>query len=137
MGMNPRYMLDTNICIYIAKNKPISVLEKFKTLQVNQIFMSLITYGELYIGAEKSQYKQKTLQKLENLIQIIPVIPMSCAVGSIYGKIRADLEVKGEIIGNNDLWIAAHAIERELTLVSNNLKEFSRISELSLENWVQ
>lgn len=135
--MNPRYMLDTNICIYIAKNKPISVLEKFKTLQVNQIFMSLITYGELYIGAEKSQYKQKTLQKLENLIQIIPVIPMSCAVGSIYGKIRADLEVKGEIIGNNDLWIAAHAIERELTLVSNNLKEFSRISELSLENWVQ
>ena len=135
--MNPQYMLDTNICIYIAKNKPISVLEKFKTLQVNQIFMSLITYGELYIGAEKSQYKQKTLQKLENLIQIIPVIPMSCAVGSIYGKIRADLEVKGEIIGNNDLWIAAHAIERELTLVSNNLKEFSRISELSLENWVQ
>lgn len=135
--MNPQYMLDTNICIYIAKNKPVSVLEKFKTLQVNQIFMSVITYGELYIGAEKSQYKEKTLQKLEKLIQIIPVIPMACEVGSVYGKIRADLEAKGEIICNNDLWIAAHAIEKQLILVSNNLKEFNRISDLSLENWVE
>lgn len=134
--MNQQYMLDTNICIYIAKNKPISVLEYFKTLKVDQVVMSVITYGELSIGAEKSQHRQATIQKLLNLIQIIPVIPMSGSVGSIYGKIRADLEQKGKIIGNNDLWIAAHAIEQNLTLVSNNIKEFNRISELSLENWV-
>lgn len=134
--MNPKYMLDTNICIYIAKNKPVSVLEHFKTLKVSQLVMSVITFGELSIGAEKSQHRQATLEKLINLIQIIPVIPMSSDVGGIYGKIRADLELKGQIIGNNDLWIAAHAIEQNLILVSNNLKEFNRISELSLENWV-
>ena len=79
--MNPQFMLDTNICIYIIKKKPLSVLEKFKTLEVNQVVMSVVTYGELYLGAEKSQYRQSTLQKLKNLTQIIPVIPMSCEVG--------------------------------------------------------
>lgn len=134
--MNPKYMLDTNICIYIAKNKPMRVLERFKTLEVNQLVMSVITYGELSIGAEKSQQRKATLQKLINLTQIIPIMPMSADVAGVYGKIRADLEIKGQIIGNNDLWIAAHAIEQDLILVSNNLKEFNRISELSLENWV-
>ena len=61
---------------------------------------------------------------------------MSCEVGDVYGAIRADLEIKGQIIGNNDLWIAAHAIERKMTLVSNNLKEFNRINKISIENWV-
>ena len=98
--------------------------------------MSVVTYGEFYLGAEKSQYRQSTLQKLKNLTQIIPVIPMSCEVGDVYGAIRADLELKGQIIGNNDLWIAAHAIERKMTLVSNNLKEFNRINRISIENWV-
>ena len=134
--MNKKYMLDTNICIYIAKNKPASVLAQFKTLSINQIVMSVITYGELSLGAEKSQYKQTTTQKLNNLIQIIPVISMSESVGNIYGIIRADLEKKGQIIGNNDLWIAAHAMEQNITLVSNNIKEFNRIPDLSLENWV-
>jgi len=136
MGMNKKYMLDTNICIYIAKNKPASVLAQFKTLSINQIVMSVITYGELSLGAEKSQYKQTTTQKLNNLIQIIPVISMSESVGNIYGIIRADLEKKGQIIANNDLWIAAHAMEQNITLVSNNIKEFNRIPDLSLENWV-
>ena len=134
--MNPQFMLDTNICIYIIKKKPLSVLEKFKTLEVNQVVMSVVTYGELYLGAEKSQYRQSTLQKLKNLTQIIPVIPMSCEVSDVYGAIRADLELNGQIIGNNDLWIAAHAIERKMTLVSNNLKEFNHINRISIENWV-
>lgn len=134
--MNKKYMLDTNICIYIAKNKPVGVLRHFKTLSINQIVMSVITYGELSLGAEKSQHKQTTTQKLINLIQIIPVIPMSDSVGNIYGIIRADLEKKGQIIGNNDLWIAAHAMEQNITLVSNNIKEFERVPGLSLENWV-
>lgn len=136
MGLNSQYILDTNICIYIAKNKPVSVLDKFKTLQINQVVMSVITYGELYVGAQKSQYKQASLQKLKGLTRLIPVLPMSSDVGRLYGEIRADLELKGQIIGNNDLWIAAHAKERNLTLVSNNLKEFSRIDNLALENWV-
>lgn len=129
-------MLDTNICIYIAKNKPVSVLERFKRLRVNQVVMSVITYGELKVGAEKSQHKKESLQKLSQLINIIPVLDLSNKVGAIYGIIRANLEVKGQVIGNNDLWIAAHALEQNCTLVSNNIKEFDRIKELSLENWV-
>ncbi|MBF0266606.1 MAG: type II toxin-antitoxin system VapC family toxin [Gammaproteobacteria bacterium] len=134
--MKAEYMLDTNICIYIGKNKPQSVLERFRHLSVNQVVMSVITYGELKVGAEKSQQKKLTLDKLNILIEIIPVIPMSIEVGNIYGTIRANLESKGKIIGNNDLWIAAHALEQNLTLVSNNIKEFERIDQLLLENWV-
>jgi len=134
--MSTQYMLDTNICIYIAKNKPVKVLEHFKSLEVNQVVMSVITYGELKVGAEKSQQKKSTLEKLARLVEIIPVIPLSNRVGDVYGNVRARLEKSGNIIGNNDLWIASHALEQKLTLVSNNIKEFKRIEELELENWI-
>lgn len=131
-----RYLLDTNICIYIAKKKPPSVLQKFEKLSTGQIGMSIITYGELFYGAQKSEFSKKNIAQLEELSSFIPPIPLSIDVGKRYGEIRSSLEKSGMPIGNNDLWIAAHALSLKLILVTNNIKEFSRIPKLKLENWV-
>lgn len=134
--MKLRYLLDTNICIYIAKQKPLSVLDRFSQLSVGEVGMSTISYGELLYGAEKSHHPKKTLHLLEELASLIPPIPLSTDVGKYYGSIRSTLEKQGKIIGNNDLWIAAHALSAELILVTNNVKEFSRIPHLKIENWI-
>jgi len=134
--MKLQYLLDTNICIYIAKQKPQKVYDKFNQLLVGQVSMSTITYGELYFGAQKSQYHKKAFLVLEELSHLIPPLPLSTDVGKHYGEIRNKLEKLGQPIGNNDLWIAAHALATDLTLVTNNLKEFSGIKKLKLENWL-
>jgi len=133
--MTPTYLLDTNICIYIAKQQPPGVLRRFTGLITDEIGMSLITYGELRYGASKSQAWEKVLKKLESLQRHIPVLPLFPAVADHYGDIRATLERQGIPIGNNDLWIAAHARALGVTLVSNNLREFQRVENLALENW--
>ncbi len=134
--MGLRYLLDTNICIYIAKQSPVEVLTRFERLSVGDVGMSTITYGELLYGAQKSLHPKKTLAILEELAGLIPPLPISTEAGKFYGKIRSTLEKKGKMIGNNDLWIAAHAMSLNVTLVTNNLKEFSRISHLKTDNWV-
>jgi tRNA(fMet)-specific endonuclease VapC len=133
--MSLSYLLDTNICIYIAKNKPVSVLERCRNISVGEIAMSTITYGELLYGCEKSQRKKESLKILKQLSAYIPSLALSANVGEEYGRIRALLEKKGQIIGNNDLWIAAHALALNVTLVTNNEKEFKRIPSLQIENW--
>ncbi len=130
------YLLDTNICMYIAKKKPPKVLQQFEKMAVGQISMSIITYGELLYGIEKSDHPQKSKKILEELITLIPVLPLTSEVGEYYGHIRAILEKKGKLIGNNDLWIAAHALSLKMTLVTNNIKEFSRVPHLKVINWV-
>lgn len=130
------YMLDTNICIYIVKQKPISVLQKFSQLAVGDVSMSLVTYGELVFGAKKSQNAVKALQTLEELTAFIPVLPMHTKAARLYAQTRFTLQQKGLPIGNNDLWIAAHALAEDKILVSNNLREFSRVQGLKTENWV-
>ena len=131
-----RYLLDTNICIYIAKKSPAAVLNRFEHLSVGEVGMSTITYGELIFGAQKSHHPKKTLNILEKLASLIPPLPLSTDTGKFYGKIRDTLEKQGKIIGNNDLWIAAHTLSLNITLVTNNIKEFSRVPHLKLENWV-
>ena len=131
-----RYLLDTNICIYIAKRRPPEILQRFSELSYDEVGMSMISYGELFCGAQKSQHKETALEKLAMLKQHIPVLSLSTKVADYYGLIRAQLVQKSTPIGNNDLWIAAHALDLQLTLVSNNLKEFARIDELSVENWI-
>jgi len=133
--MTLKYLLDTNICIYIAKEKPATVLERFSNLEVGQVAMSTITYGELIYGIEKSKLKKETLEKLEALAHLIPPLPLATDTGEYYGKIRSSLQKKGKIIGNNDLWIAAHALSLNTILVTNNEKEFKRVDKLKLENW--
>lgn len=129
------YMLDTNILIYIRRQRPPGVMEKFRALQAGSVCMSAITYGELSYGISKRP-DPTSITALFQLTRLIPVVPLEPAVGLQYGGIRAELEAKGEIIGNNDLWIAAHARTLGLTLVTNNMREFARVPDLALENWV-
>lgn len=134
--MNPKYLLDTNICIYIRQNRPPEVLARFRRLKSGDAVISLITYGELLYGAEKSQNRGKALQQLADLILLLPVIPLPEDSAHVYGQARAALEIQGQVIGNNDLWIAAHAKASNLTLVTNNESEFKRIPGLKVQNWV-
>lgn len=130
------FLLDTNICIYIAKKKPLEVLAHFEKLSIGQVGMSTVTYGELLFGAHKSQHPKKTMMILEELIELIPPLPIPKEAGNYYGQIRCALEKAGKLIGNNDLWIAAHALALNTVLVTNNVKEFHRIPHLKIENWV-
>lgn len=134
--MRLKYLLDTNICIYIAKQKPIAVLKKFEEMEVGEIAMSAITFGELLYGAKKSNHPKQAHEKLIELATFIPVLPLTNEISEHYGLIRADLEKIGKPIGNNDLWIASHARALKVILVTNNLKEFNRVSGLRVENWI-
>ena len=98
--------------------------------------MSVITYGELMYGAQKSQFREQATKQLTELAALVPVMDLPLEAGQFYGAIRAALEAKGEVIGNNDLWIAAHAKAAGLTLVTNNEREFQRIPGLKIQNWV-
>ena len=135
--MSLRYLLDTNICIYIAKQRPPEVARRFARLAAGTVGMSLITYGELRYGAEKSVRGAEALATLEHLVELIPVLELSAVVGETYGTLRAHLERLGTPIGNNDLWIAAHALALGVTLVSNNTREFERVPKLKLQNWAE
>ena len=136
MAVSLTYLLDTNLCIYIARHRPPEVLARFNELAVGQVGMSVVTYGELYHGAMKSQQREIALQKLAQLTDFIPVLAMAESVGEHYGNIRSHLERAGTPIGNNDLWIAAHTLDLGITLVTNNTREFERVPHLRLENWV-
>lgn len=132
----PRYLLDTNICIYIKNHRPAEVLARFAKLPPGKVVMSAVTYGELCFGAEKSSKPKESRHILEQLIALIPVLPLDEIVSVHYGKIREHLQASGKPIGNNDLWIAAHALAGRLILVTNNVAEFERVPGLRIENWV-
>jgi tRNA(fMet)-specific endonuclease VapC len=133
--MEPRYLLDTNICIYIRQSRPEQVLRRFRKLRPGEAALSVITYGELLYGAAKSAHKTTALERLRELVQLLPALPLPETAAETYGTIRSELESKGEVIGNNDLWIAAHALATGLTLVTNNEKEFRRVRGLKIQNW--
>lgn len=130
-------MLDTNICIYIIKTKPIKVFQAFQALNVGDVCISSITFAELQYGVYKSQFPERNKIALINFLAPIDILPFSGKAASLYGEIRAELEHKGQIIGAYDLLIAAHALSENLLLVTNNTKEFNRIPNLRLENWAE
>ena len=133
--METRYLLDTNICIYIRRKKPQAVFRFFDTLCPGEAAVSVITYGELLYGAHKSSQSEAALKNVNDFIQLVPVLPLPENAGDTYGSIRAELSIKGEVISANDLWIAAHALASGLTLVTNNEKEFRRVRGLKIQNW--
>ena len=135
--MAARYLLDTNTCIYVHREQPPEVLARFRRLTSGEAVVSVITYGELLFGAEKSAMRTKVIEVLQEFISLVQVLPLSTEVAQTYGSIRANLEVKGISIGGNDLWIAAHAKTAGLTLVTNNEREFRRIPGLKVQNWVE
>ena len=135
LPLHLRYLLDTDICIYIAKRRPVGVLERLERLSPGEVGMSVVTYGELCHGAAKSQHRTKSLRVLRELTELIAVLPLETSASEHYGKIRGALEQKGRPIGNNDLWIAAHALSLGVILVTNNIREFTRVPGLTSESW--
>ena len=134
--MPTRYLLDTNNCIYIQRQKPGEVLARFQKLKPGDAATSVITWGELLFGAEKSRQRKKALQLLEKFKTLVPVLSIPENAGKTYGATRASLESKGTSICNNDLWIAAHAKAVTLTIVTNNERDFQGIPGLKVQNWV-
>ena len=130
-----RYMLDTNICIYIIKNKPKKVIIELKRHKPSEICVSAITYAELTHGVEKSMAVEKNRFALVLLFSNIEVLDFDIKAAIHYGKIRAYLEKQGTPIGPLDMMIAAHAMSLGYTVVTNNIKEFQRVPDLKLENW--
>jgi len=133
--METRYLLDANIVIYIRQKHPQTVLRRFDRLRPGEAGISVIAYGELLYGVMKSSQRETGLQRLRDVIQMLPALALPEEAADAYGSIRADLESRGEIIGNNDLWIAAHALASGLILVTNNEKEFRRVRGLKVQNW--
>jgi len=101
--MEPRYLLDTNICIYIRRKRPEEVLRRFRKLRPGEAVLSVITYGELLYGAAKSEQRVEALERLRELVHLLPALSLPETAAEVHGTIRAELESKGELIGNNDL----------------------------------
>ncbi len=130
------YMLDTNICIYVLKNHSDKLRQKFKAIK--DICISSITYGELCFGIENgdSHLKKERWEQLEMFTQRLLIDSWDAETGKHYGVIRAQLKKEGTLIGNNDLFIAAHARSIDAVLVTNNIREFNRVPDLTVENWI-
>ena len=135
-GIKPRYLLDTNIVIYLSKHRSPEMVRRLEKLLAGEAVISAITYGELCFGAARSVKPAATQKVVDQLAATFPVFAISTAAAREYGKLRAQLAAKGTPIGPNDLWIAAQAKSEGLTLVTNNEREFRRVSGLKVENWV-
>ena len=131
------YLLDTNICIYIIKQKPIEVFERFKQLEIGTLKISSITVAELYFGAYNSQNIKRNIETVKNFLLPFEIVEFDSKAGIEYAKIKADLRKKGQIIGELDMQIAGVALSNNLVLVTNNEKEFVRIKNLKIENWIK
>ena len=135
--MAARFLLDTNTCIYIRRRQPLQVVERFRALQPGEAALSVISYGELRYGAEKASDPERARAGLLELAEAIQILPLPADAGAVYGSIRATLEGQRRMIGGNDAWIAAHAIAAGMILVTNNEREFRRLPELTVENWIK
>jgi len=132
-----KYLIDTNICIYIMNKCPIGIIHKFKQFDVGEIGVSTITVSELQHGVSKSKNRRLNKQRIEEFLSPLEILPYDEIAATIYGDIRVQLEKHGEPIGPLDLLIAAHSLSRNLVLISNNEKEFKRVKNLKVENWVK
>jgi tRNA(fMet)-specific endonuclease VapC len=130
-----KYLLDTNIVIYVIKRRPVEVLQTFNA-NANRMAISVVTLAELLHGAEKSSQPASNLAVVEDFCSRLQVLPYTPKAAQHYGSIRAALEIIGQPIGVNDLHIAAHARSEGLVLVTNNAKEFAKVPALQIENWV-
>ena len=130
------YMLDTNICIYVLKNHSAKLKHRFRVSK--ELCISAVTYAELCFGIENgdASLRGQRWEQLDTFTQLLLTIPLDGDAARYYGRIRAHLRREGVMIGNNDLFIAAHALSTGATLVSNNKREFTRVPDLVVENWL-
>jgi tRNA(fMet)-specific endonuclease VapC len=131
-----KYMLDTNIFSHMVNNN-VEVLKRFAKVEPDSISLSTICHGEILFGIQKQVPSAIKLQRINYLLEQIPIILLGDSVAKNYAKIRTDLELAGQPIGPNDTWIAAHAMSLGATLVTNNVREFKRVKGLKVENWLQ
>ncbi len=131
-----KYMLDTNICVYIIKKKPESVLAKLKEHMHTGLAISAITHAELEYGVHASAFPEKNALALYQFLSIVSILPFGDEAAAEFGKVCAALRKRGTMIGPMDMLIAAHAESAGLTIVTNNIREFGRIEGLAVENWV-
>jgi len=129
-------MLDTNICIYIIKNRPQSVKKRFQEFEIGELCISSITVSELMCGVYKSEYVEKNFRAIESFLMPFDILDYDYSASVEYGKIRADLEKRGQVIGGMDMQIAAHAKSLDMVVITNNSKEFQRVNDLEIDNWV-
>jgi len=129
------YMLDTNICIYVIKNRPEGLRERFNRL-ADQLCISAVTLAEIIYGAEKSARQIENIKVVDQFAARLDVLPFGERAATHYGQIRADLERAGHPVGLHDMMIGGHARSEGLTLVSNNVREFQHIEGLRIDNWV-
>ena len=132
-----KYLLDTNICIYIIKHNPPIVQKRFAKERPGDIAISSVSIAELYYGAEKSSQVDRNIISIQKFLQPLVSLQFNEEDAVSYGKVRAELERMGTPIGAMDLLIASQALSRGLTLVTNNVREFQRVGSLSIENWTQ
>ncbi len=130
-----KYLIDTNICIYIMNKRPAEVIKKFKKFDLGEIGISTITISELEYGVAQSTHREKNQQRLNEFIAPLEILTYNEIAARTYGDIRFHLEKRGQSIGPLDLLIAAHALSHNLILATNNDKEFKRIRKLKVENW--
>lgn len=130
-----KYLIDTNICIYIMNKKPASVIDKFMSVAIGEIGISSITVSELQYGVAKSNRKIENTKRLNEFLLPFETLSYDSDAAAVYGNIRAQLENTGQIIGPLDLLIGAHALSQNLTIITNNIREFDRIDGLVVENW--
>jgi len=130
------YMLDTNICIYIIKMKPAKVIERFKQTPISEIGISSITLSELEYGVEKSSKPDQNRFALAQFLAPLEILPYGDDAATQYGIVRFFLEKQGTPIGSLDMLIAAHVLSLECILITNNEKEFNRVPNLTVDNWV-
>ncbi len=129
------YLLDTNICIYLIREKSPKIEAKFRSHSITEVGISSITFSELQFGVEKSQYPEKNQEALNFFLAPLEIFPFDERAAIAYGKIRAKLEKQGNVTGPLDLMICSHALALYAILVTNNVKEFPRVKNLKIENW--
>ena len=130
-----RYLLDTDTCSHIMRARSNAIWDRLDQLDERSAAISVITLGELQFGVALKPLATHIAAQLDILLRYLHVVPLNPDTCLHYGRIRSDLQPKGTLIGPNDLWIAAHALALGLTLVTNNTREFKRVSGLKLENW--
>lgn len=130
-----RYLLDSNICVYAMKNRPPQVLRRLQNVGRAVVGVSVITVLELRQGAERSQQRELAHARLDDFFGPMDVLPFEQADALVAARIRAQLFRVGRPIGDFDSLIAAHALARDLIVVTNNVEEFERVPDLRIENW--
>jgi tRNA(fMet)-specific endonuclease VapC len=130
-----RYLLDTNTCVFVIRQKPATVLQRFQQYQPDELAISVVTLPELRSGADKSRDPVKNHATLDGFLAPLAIVDFDADAADWYGKVRSDLELRGCPIGPLDMLIAAHALRLGLPVVTNNVGEFSRVTGLNVEDW--